>query len=164
MSRTKFRQTWMAIMAIMLLATSYAYNKYQSMQLMVNRANSELTRLQNEKSTGDKMTAALVDLNTHTLDEAKATKLEIMRYLGIEQTDFTLVEKVPVRKNVGGSEVTVRLFDLDGVSSYSDVLRRLDLFHEIKKVSVHRIEITPTTHYGDLVNFKMEGAIYGLQK
>lgn len=164
MTRTKFRQLWLLVVGTMMLATSYAYNNFKDTGRLIDLKMKERDRLQVELRTGSQMTSALDELDGVTLNEAKSTRLDVLRYLELESSEFQVTTEQPVKRQIVGSDVFVRQFKIEGELPYSKALNQADFFHNLQKVNVKKVKLTPAKGYGDNVILELKGAIYGLQK
>lgn len=164
MTRTKFRQLWMLVVGMMMLATSYSYNNFKEIGDNIKKRNIVKNQLEVDLLTGSQMISALDELDSVTLDESKSTRLDVLRYMGVESSNFKIFTENPVKKTVIGTDVFVRKFKLTGKLPYTRALDQADLFHNLKKVNLQQVLLKPADGYGDIVDIEMKGAIYGLQK
>lgn len=164
MTRTKFRQFWIVVVGVMLMVASYAHNHSKDIAVSIDRANKTRDKLDIEFRTGNQMTSALVELDGVTIDENEATRLEILRYLGIESSDLVLQTQAPIIRKMVGTDLYVRRFTIKGMKPYAEALDQIDLFYNLKKVTVYSVQLDQVKGYDDNVSFELKGAIYGLQK
>lgn len=165
MTRSKFRKLWLVSLSIMMAATMYAYDKSEQTTIESDRKIKRINSLTIQRRSGDQVTSALADLDSRTIDEKSATRLDILRYLGLEESRLQITVGNDFEKKIGRTKLITRTINVQGVLPYAEALSQLDYFHNTKKVSINYISVSPKTKvFGDAVNFDLRGVIYGLQK
>lgn len=166
MTRTKFK--WFCITAIVIvLGTAlFAFNKTQDMKLEIARAEREKDRLTRKLRAGAQVSADLKKLDDLTIDQNTSTKLDVLRYLGLEDRDIEFVERGQTSRKIGTSILFVRNFTLKPMEEvgYSDALRLVDWMHNNKAAVVNDIVLKGGNGYGDVTDLEIQGTLYGLQK
>lgn len=164
MTRTRFRQLWMIVVGIMLLATSYAYDNSKAVRDKIYQRQKDKDRLNIELRTGSQLTSALVELDGVTLNENKSTRLDILRYLSLENSTYKISTESPVSRDIIGTKVFIRGFKLEAKLPYKEALTQMDFFYNLKKVNLSYVKLSKAEGYGDNVILNLEGSIYGLHK
>jgi hypothetical protein len=165
MTRTSFRKLWLLSLATMMAITSYAYNSSEELSGKVSLAIRQKDKLNTELRMGNQLTAALATLDERTLNEKNVTRLTLMRYLGIAESDLSFIPQQAVNIRIGNTKVTTRDFTIRAVMSYSEALKQLDYFYSTEKVNISTISINPSANgFGDIVQLNMRGIVYGLYK
>lgn len=166
MTRTKFRRFWLITLALMLGAAMYAHGEYEEKIKKVSLMQKVVDRLTAERRSGSQITASLADLESRTVDQKFSTRLDLLRYLGLEESRLKITFGNPSTKRIGSAELTVRVLQVDGALSYEDTLNQLDYFYNTKKVAIKSLSLKAVgnENYDDTVNFSLKGEIYGLRK
>ena len=166
MTRSGFRRLWLITTSIMLGAAMYAHGEYETLVGKVGLNQKAVDRLIAERRSGSQITASLSDLDSRTIDENYATKLDLLRYLGLEESRINITFNRPATRRVGGVELTSRSVTVSGAMPYEEALNQLDYFYNTKKMAIKSLTLTHPGKqvYGDIINFNMIGEIYGLPK
>tara|TARA_R110000868_G_scaffold218576_1_gene469020 strand:+ start:166247 stop:166744 length:498 start_codon:yes stop_codon:yes gene_type:complete len=165
MTRSKFRKLWLFSLSIMLAATMYSYGEYEDTSILIERQLRQVERLKIERRSGGQLTSALADLDSRTINTKMSTRLDILRYLGLEESHLKIDIDGAFDKKVGKTNMVTREIKVRGQMPYSEALNQLDYFYNTKKVSINSVSVKPSNNaYGDTVDFVMGGTIYGLKK
>ena len=164
MTRTKFRKLWLFSISIMIIVAMYFHGEYKETEKLINRKTKQVERLTIERRSGRQLTSALADLNSRTIDESTSTRLDILRYLGLEESRLEVNISPAVEKKISRTKMATRRITVTGNLPYTEALNQLDYFYNTKKISINYITVTPAGRYGDMVNFNLGGTIYGLKK
>lgn len=165
MTRTKFRKFWLASLAVMMGTAMYCHGKYEEVGLDVDRTVRKIDKLAREKRAGNSVTAFLADLDSRTIQEKNATRLKILEYLGLQQSNLNVQIGASNERRMGPTKLVTRDVMISGRLPYEEALNQLDYFYNAKKVSISFVSVTPVKDaYGDMTNFQLKGVIYGLLK
>ena len=149
----------------MLMITSYAYNTSEDLSADISRSVRKKDKLTRELRTGNQLTAALATLNGRTIDESDVTRLNLLRYLGIEEAKLEFLPQQPAEASIGRTKLFTREFIVKGVDTYASALEQLDFFYDTQRARIDTVTVTPSKKgYGDLVSYELRGIIYGLRK
>lgn len=164
MTRTGTRRMWLMVICALLITAYFILGKAQDMQIDISSAESKKNQLQRDLRAGNLFSAALADLDNFTIDESNATTLDILRHLGLEESIVKYQTRSRSIKPIGGTDLYIRRFTLDGIVSFEEAMAQIDWLHSTNKVVLNRIEVAPGDGFGDIVNFKLEGTLYGIFK
>lgn len=166
MTRSSFRRLWLITLACMLGAVWYAHGQYETSLKKVTLTQKSVDRLTAERRSGSQLTASLADLDSRTIDENLTTRLELLRYLGLEESNLKVSFGNPNTRQFGKNGLTVRTVLISGVLPYEEALNQLDYFYNTKKVSIKMVNLAAVgvTNFSDTVNFSLTGEIYALSK
>jgi hypothetical protein len=166
MTRTKFRRFWLITLALMLGAAMYAHDEYENTNKKVGLMQKSVDRLTAERRSGSQITASLADLDSRTVDQKFSTRLDLLRYLGLEESRLKIDFSSPSAKRIGKAELNVRKLQVDGTLPYEEALNQLDYFYNTKKVAIKTVNLNAIglENYDDTVKFSLTGEIYGLRK
>jgi len=165
MTRSNFKKIWLLAVGVFLCISIYMYQQGENYQAKVMRESSKKSQLKSALRVGNKLSADLVKLNSFTINEKGATKLDVLRYLGLETTSM-LVEISGKNPQKSGKVILYqRDFAMDGMLPYADVLDQIDTIHNTKKVIITDISLKEAKkHTGDFIDFSIKGVMYGLDK
>lgn len=164
MTRSKFRLIWLLSLLFMLLSAFLLYQKAKDTDAHVNRKKSRLQGLYQERQEVSRLSTYLEKLDRLTIDETTATRLAILRHLGIENTDYTFRVTSKQAQIVGGTSVFLRRVQLEAKLKYSEALQLVDKLYKTQKILLDHVIINPIDIYEDRVKIKIEGTLYGLEK
>lgn len=164
-TRSSLKKVWMLAVGVFLCISLYMYQQGENYQSKVMRQTSKKNQLTTALRVGNKLSADLVRLDNFTINEDGATKLDVLRYLGLETTDMDV--KISGKSQVKAGKMTLyqREFEMNGSVSYAEALDKIDTIHNTKKVIITEVRLSePKKTIGDLVDFKIKGVMYGLDK
>lgn len=166
MTRSSFRRAWLITLALMLGVAMYAKGEYEDALSKSHLMEKAVDRLTAERRSGSQITASLSDLDSRTIDQKSSTRLDLLRYLGLEESRLTIDFGTPSTKRVGNAELTVRTLLVSGKISYEDAMNQLDYFYNTKKVAIKSIELLAvgSVNYDSTIEFTLKGEIYALHK
>ena len=164
MTRTGTRRMWILIICALLLGAFFTMRQSQSLQVEIAAAEGKRDQLNRDLRAGNLFSAALADLDNFTIDENKSTTLDILRHLNLEESAMKFETRARSIKPVGGTDLHIRRFALSGLMSYAGALNQIDWLHSTNKVVIGRVNITPGKGFGDVVQLRIEGTLYGLNK
>lgn len=164
-SRQTFRNL-IIIACLLLLGVSYFAFRYgQGIQAEIQTRDFERVALLQELENTARLSANLAELNSLTISEAAATRLNIMRHLGLEQEnyDFEVVNRQITQ--AGTTELYTRQASLRTMLSYGATLNLIDRLYNTGKIAIQKIELRANTSIpGERVEMSMVGNIYALRK
>ncbi|NBX85808.1 MAG: hypothetical protein EBQ80_00960 [Proteobacteria bacterium] len=130
---------------------------------IINRQN-ELVRLKQELENAARLSAALIQLDQLTINEQTATQLDILRHLGLEQSDINFTIESREIRTVGSANLYVRTVRIESALPYPASLYLLDKLNNTKKIVINQLDMNPTQEVGDKVRMELRGKVYGLDK
>jgi len=165
MTRSGSKKLYMAVIMLLLATAYYVHGRNKERQMEIDGYTRQYERLGLELKSGNKLSSALADLDSFTINEYKVTHLDILRYLSLEESNMEFNVKGKESRKVAGAEVFVRRFTLYGVMPYSEALDQVDWLYNTKKVVINHVKLAQMAEgYGDLVKMTIEGTLYGLDK
>ena len=164
MTRTGTRRFWLMIIVGLLLAAYFVLGKAQDTQIEISSAASQKTELQRKVRAGNLFSAAVADLDNFTINENNATTLDLLRHLGLEASSIDYQTRARSIRPIGATDLYVRRFSLNGQMSFAATLDQIDWLYNTNKVVINSISLEPGEGFGDVVNFSMEGTLYGIRK
>jgi len=164
MKRSDYRN----IMVIMLLlclgvATYIFFLGQEEEQEIIDRQNT-VTRLTQELENAARLSAALTELDQLTINEKTATQLDILRHLGLEQTDINFAIESREVRTIGDTNLYVRTIRLESTLDYPAALYLADRLHNTKKLILSEINLNPSVNKRNKINLMLKGKVYGLDK
>lgn len=164
MTRTGNRRLWLVIILGLILAAYYVLGMAQDTQIDISSAESRKNQLQRDLRAGNLFSAALADLDSFTINENNATTLDILRHLGLEESSMDYQTRSRSIRPIAGTDLYVRRFTLEGSMSFAAAMSQIDWLHNTNKVIINRVELEPGEGFGDIINFVLEGTLYGIRK
>lgn len=164
MNRTTFRNIWLLLMLVMVGLSFLVFRQGQTEQDNIANYTFQLNALKAELENAAKRAVALEELDKLTINEKTATRLDILRHLGLEQSGYDFQVNARQVKVVGESNLDLRVVQLQANMSYDDSMNLMDRLHETKKIVISKIELRKSSESGDKVYLILEGTIYGLEK
>ncbi|MCP4355834.1 MAG: hypothetical protein GY793_09445 [Proteobacteria bacterium] len=157
------RFTLISVLSL-LFVTSYIYSLGNKVRLDVDLRKQTADRLRQDIDLGNVYSAARADLDNLTLDENNSTTLAILRHLDLQNSKLTYFTKSKTVKNIDGTTIITRKFELKGETSYQEILSQLDWLQTSKKAVLTKTLLRPGTDFGNSVYVEIEGLLYGLDK
>jgi len=164
MTRSGSRRFWLFIIVVLLGSAFYTVRKAQDLQVDIAMAEGKRQQLNRDLRAGNLFSAALADLDNFTINEKKATTLDILRHLNLEESTMKYETRAKSVRPVGGVNLYIRKFNLTGQMSYAEALNQVDWLHNTNKVVIDRVKVEPGRGFGDLTDIQIEGTLYGLDK
>ena len=164
MNRSTFRNLWLLTMVLAILAGLFMFNRAQDTETRITRAEMRLNLLRNELENAARLSAALAELDALTIDERTATRLNILRHLGLENTDYDFNVTAKQVRQLGDTSLIVRNIEMRGLLTYAQSLALLDHLYNTRKIILNRMQMSTTNDYGDAVEVRLSGLLYGLEK
>lgn len=168
MKRSAYRNLMLTALFMMMAISTFIFTRGQNAEQEILNEKNQLTKLKQELENAARLSAALTELDQLTINEQTATQLDILRHLGLEQTDITFnVESREVRA-VGDTNLYVRTVRVEGSLPYPSALYLADRLHNTKKIVMTSLQIEQAQSRQatkkDLVRLRLLGKVYGLDK
>lgn len=163
-TRSSFRNMSLLLIGLLLSLMLLIFNWAGGEQDAIIAKTNQLNDLSNELENAARRSAALEELDKLTIDEKTATRLDILRHLGLEQTGYIFNVQARTERGVADAKLYTRLVQLEAEVSYSEALELVDRLHETRKIVINSIEVERNGTPGDHVTLRVEGTIYGLEK
>lgn len=164
LTRRSFRNMSLLLIALLLSLMLLIFNWAQDESESITNKTYQLSDLSSELENAARRSAALDELDKLTIDEKTATRLDILRHLGLEQTDYSFVVNARTERSVADARLYTRLVQMEARLPYADALELVDRLHDTRKIVITRIQLERSGEPGDMVNLRLEGTIYGLEK
>ena len=164
MTRSTFRNIWILLNLVLLGLAFMAFQWGGQEQETIALHTAQLRTLKSELEHAERRSVALEELNKLTINEKTATRLDILRHLGLEQSDYDFQVNARLVKQISGVNLYLRIIRLQGSISHDQAMALLDRLHETRKIVISKVELKRSTKPGDMVDLVMEGTIYGLEK
>lgn len=163
-TRSSFRNITLMMTVGLLLSAMLVFRWASQAGQDIENRMFELANLQQELQNAARLSAALSDLDQLTIDEQTATRLNILRHLGLEQTNYNFNISSKQIRTVGDSNLFLRDVVLTASLPYSAALALADRLHNTKKIVINSLQLRPSSLPGDNVEIVLSGTIYGLEK
>lgn len=164
MTRTGYRNIMLLGLAGLVGISTFVFLQGQKEQEKITEAQNQLTKLRQELENAARLSAALTELDQLTINEKTATQLDILRHLGLEQTDINFMLESREVRTVGDTNLYVRTARLEGQLPYAAALYLADRLHNTKKIVLTQMQIDPLFDGPNKVRLQLAGKIYGLDK
>jgi len=165
MTRSGFRTVMFLLLFVLLGLSGLIFYWCQKLEADIVSRQNNLTRLKQELENARSLNTALTELDQLTINEKTATQLDILRHLGLEQTDLEFRVESREMRSVGITNLYVHSVRLAGALAYPAALRLADSLQATKKIMITDITLRPvTTDTGDKIQLTLTGRIYGLDK
>lgn len=163
-SRKMFRNV-VVLVSLLLFALSYFAFRYgQQVRQEIQMLGYDLAALEQELQNTARRSANLAELDGLTISEAEATRLNIMRHLGLEQTNYDFEVANRQIQQVGDVELYTREALLKTQLPYAETLTLLDRLYNTGKLAMAEITLKTSSAYGDMVDMEVTGNIFALRK
>jgi hypothetical protein len=165
MIRSTYRNIMLGALCVSIGASFFMFRKAQDFQQQIMDKENEIIRLRQERENAESLHIAYVELDGLTITEQTATQLDILRHLGLEQSDLTFQMENRDVQAIGSTSLYIHTVRISGKLLYSEALALVDRLQNTKKIVLDAIELlAPSNNDGDKVGFALEGKIYGLDK
>ncbi len=163
------RSTYRNLMLLMLVASFgislYLFRKTQDVQLDIGARQNDIIRLRQELENAQTLNVALNELDNLTITEQTATQLDILRHLGLEQSNLNFMLESRDEQVIGDTRLYVHNVRIAGSMPYETALNLSDKLQSTKKIVLDSIELSVQPSDPDNnIAFSLAGKIYGLQK
>ncbi len=164
MKRTTFKYLWLATVFFLLISSFFVYRQSLSMQSDIDRASMRLEQLKRDLRASEQLSIDLAALDDLTMNEKNATKLDVLRHLGLAESNYKYNGGSRSERRLGNTRLYIRRFTLQGEDTYEQVINQLNVLNDNQKVSLHGFTLAPGKGYGDTVAFSAEARFYALDK
>lgn len=163
-TRRSFRNMSLLLIVLLLSLMLLVFNWSESENEDITQKTYQLNDLSSELENAARRSAALDELDKLTIDEKTATRLDILRHLGLEQTNYNFIVNSRQEKPVADAQLYMRTVQMEAMLPYAQALALVDRLHETRKIVMTRIQLQRSAEPGDMVVLRLEGTIYGLEK
>lgn len=164
MNRKSFRNIWILTMVVIVGMVFVAYRSAEDAKMAIRSRNFDLRNLQVELDNAARRAELLKELDSLTINEKTATRLDILRHLGLEQSGYEFIVNARQVKIIGDANLYQRMVRLSTDIPYANAMMLIDRLHETRKIVINKIEMKRSSQMGDKVSITIEGNIYGLEK
>lgn len=167
MTRTAYRNLMLALLVLFAGLAVFLFMKCQTFEEQIVDRQNDLTRLGQELENANRLNIALTELDQLTINEKTATQLDILRHLGLEQSDLKFTAEARDVQAIGNTSLYVHTVRLEGDLAYPAALNLFDRLQNTKKILINNIEINRAnvnTSGDNMVSIVLSGRIYGLDK
>lgn len=165
MIRSTYRNIMLGALVVSVGASVFMFRQAQDFQQSIVDKENEIIRLRQERENAESLHVAYVELDGLTITEQTATQLDILRHLGLEQSDLDFQMENRDVQAVGSTNLYIHSVRISGKLPYQESLALIDRLQNTKKIVLDSVELTaPGNNDGNKVGFALEGKIYGLDK
>ncbi len=166
MNRSTYRNIMIAVLLICFGVAYYLFTTSQTYQVQIQQRTNEIIRLNQEFENAQNLNVALTELDNLTITEQTATQLDILRHLGLENSELTFQLEARDVQAIGPSSLYVHTVAISGNMPYAEALALCDRLQNTKKIVITAIEVRgpPSGTTQDTVDLRVVGLIYGLEK
>lgn len=165
MIRSTYRNIMLTVLAACFGISFYLFRMSQDIQVEITERENDITRLNQELENAQSLNVALTELDNLTITEQTATQLDILRHLGLEQTEIGFQMESRDVQNLGTTSLYTHNVRITGIEPYDQALALCDRLQNTKKIVLTSVEINvPSVQASANVNFSIAGKIYGLDK
>lgn len=165
MTRSGFRRLWLLVLIILLISSYMVYNKTTNKQFEIDNVMRVKDSLVLERESSKSMASRLQKVDELTLHEPDTTRLDILRFLGIEEDNiFEYEPTTRLVQTAGGIEIYERTFMLKAELPYTVAMRQIDKLYANEKVTLLQVSMKHQNVPGHIVNVEVEAKIYALDK
>lgn len=164
MIRSTFRNVMLAMLVACFGLSYYLFTLTQEWQMRIVERESDIVRLNQELENAQNLNVALTELDSLTITEQTATQLDILRHLGLEQSELNFSLEARDVQQVGGTSLYAHRVRINGPMSYESALALADRLQNTKKIVLDAIEIQAPPQGSMDVTMNLVGRIYGLDK
>lgn len=170
--RNTLRLVWVLLSLGLIVSGIFGFRAASAKRLQIDQANLDLDAAYRELENAQRLSAAMTELDNHTLNENTSTRLEILRHLGLEQSDYEVDIQSRQDEQIGEGTMYVRTLGITAVGTYPAMLALLDRLHNTGKFVLTRIyfENAATDEQNGVklpvgtVKMTLDGNIYALKK
>lgn len=164
MIRSTYRNMMLILLVVCFGIAFYVFRWSQDFQLQIAERRNDITRLNQELENARSLDVALTELDNLTITEQTATQLDILRHLGLEQSELNFQMESRDVQAVAATNLYIHNVRISGAMSYEAALALSDRLQNTKKIVLTSIEIlAPAADTSD-ITLNVSGRIYGLDK
>lgn len=164
MIRSTYRNLMLILLAVSFGLSFYLFRWSQDFQLQISQTQSDITRLNQEFENARSLDVALTELDNLTITEQTATQLDILRHLGLEQSDIGFLLESRDVQGIGNTNLYIHNVRISGPMTYEAALALSDRLQNTKKIVMNTIQIDAPGNESTNVTLLLTGRIYGLDK
>lgn len=165
MIRSTYRNLMLSLLAVSFGISFYLFRMSQDFQAQITDRQNDITRLNQELENAQSLNVALTELDNLTITEQTATQLDILRHLGLEQSEIGFQLESRDVQMVGSTSLYSHTVRITGSMAYDQILALCDRLQNTKKIILTQIELNaPVGTETSDVRFTISGKIYGLDK
>ncbi len=164
MIRSTYRNLMLILLVVCFGIAFYVFRMSQDYQLQITDRQNDITRLNQELENARSLDVALTELDNLTITEQTATQLDILRHLGLEQSELNFQMESRDVQAVASTNLYIHNVRISGVMSYEAALALSDRLQNTKKIVLTSIEILAPAQDTNDITLNVSGRIYGLDK
>ena len=165
LGRKSLARIWLGVSVSLIALAAVCANSANGTRTRIDQAVLDLDAAMRELENAQRLSASLAELDAQTIDETMATRLEILRHLGLEQTTYAVDINSRQEQQVGANTLYLRNVTINLDMPYPSVLSFVDKFHNNGRLVLGSLSLTPSTEEGNnLVHLTMSGTLYGIDK
>lgn len=164
MNRSSYRNFMIITLVVLLAISTFIFFRGQKAEQDILDSQNQLTKLKQELENAARLSAALTELDQLTINEQTATQLDILRHLGLEQTDINFTVESREVRAVGDTNLYVRTVRVEGVLPYPAALYLADRLHNTKKIVMSQLQFEQSFDKKEKIRMRLVGKVYGLDK
>ncbi|RYG61566.1 MAG: hypothetical protein EON60_03050 [Alphaproteobacteria bacterium] len=165
MIRSTYRNLMLLLLLLSFGVSFYLFRKTQDVQLEIGSFQNDIIRLRQELENAQSLNVALNELDNLTITEQTATQLDILRHLGLEQSNLNFTVESRDEQVIGDTRLFIHNVRIGGNMPYETALNLSDKLQSTKKIVLDAIELTVLpSDPNNFIMFSLAGKIYGLEK
>jgi hypothetical protein len=166
MNRTRANALWLTVMAMLLLGLFGLFKISGNLSQTILQQRAALQAGQQELENTSRLSTALAELDRLTINENTATRLEILRHLGLEKDDYDVTISGKIVHALGNATLTSRQVRVTANLPYVAALAMADKLYNNRKMNISGVSIgNANPKYPDAeVEMTVEGLLYGVEK
>lgn len=164
LARSQLRLIWIALVLVLSVGGLLAFRSAHQTRALIDQRLLELDAAYRELENAERLSAAVKELDEMTIDERTATRLEILRHLGLEQNNYRVEIASRQAQQVGSNALYLRNLKVTAALPYPAGMGLVDRLHNTRKMVLSSVTLEPDTETPGYVRFIIEGPIYGLEK
>lgn len=165
MIRSTYRNVMLGMLVVCFGLSFYLFQKTQDKQLEIAERQNDITRLTQEFENAQTLNVALTELDSLTITEQTATQLDILRHLGLEQSELAFQLESRDVRTIGTTSLYIHNVTISGKMPYETALGLCDRLQNTKKIMLDTIQVAyVVNNESSDINLTINGKIYGLDK
>jgi hypothetical protein len=165
MIRSTYRNIMLGMLVVSFGLSFYVFRKTQDKQLEIADRQNDITRLNQEFDNAKSLDVALTELDSLTITEQTATQLDILRHLGLEQSELDFQMESRDMKTIGNTNLYIHNVRISGKMPYETALGLCDRLQNTKKIMLDGVELSASAQADTSdISLVLTGKIYGLDK